>query len=370
MTCSAAATSLSVHPRARGATSARLGSVRTGLGSSPRVRGSLRVDGDLHLLEGSIPACAGEPFRRRRPDRAPWVHPRVCGGAGGAPEWGLPFEGPSPRVRGSRRAVRRAACGDGSIPACAGEPVTGRLVETPVGRSIPACAGEPAPGDRQARWFRVHPRVCGGARVLRKRALSRVGPSPRVRGSRGPVGPDGRRAGSIPACAGEPSLQRHEAERARVHPRVCGGAGCDRSLNQSSAGPSPRVRGSPQGGDDRGHGRGSIPACGGSRSGPCRLRSRRGSIPACAGEPLVVRPELRRVGVHPRVCGGAATIAGVTNSPPGPSPRVRGSRPGRARAPRRDGSIPACAGEPRIESASASTPQGPSPRVRGSPCST
>ena len=38
MTCSAAATSLSVHPRARGATSARLGSVRTGLGSSPRSR--------------------------------------------------------------------------------------------------------------------------------------------------------------------------------------------------------------------------------------------------------------------------------------------------------------------------------------------
>ena len=102
-----------------------------------------------------------------------------------------------------------------------------------LGGSIPACAGEPPSGKRRIPGIRVHPRVCGGA-VARQVSCDQIkGPSPRVRGSprRGrredpgmitatttEVGPSPRVRGSpeddeavlrcigsIPACAGEPS---------------------------------------------------------------------------------------------------------------------------------------------------------------------
>ena len=55
-------------------------------------------------------------------------------------------------------------------------------------------------------------------------------------------------SGSIPACAGEPIRSGVYCTVAWVHPRVCGGAGADRSTS--------------------------------------RQLHRGGSIPACAGEPL------------------------------------------------------------------------------------
>ena len=70
-------------------------------GLSPRVRGSQGVGARAGGVEGSIPACAGEPVRVTFWALAVSVYPRVCGGAGvdrgqSRPEWGL-----SPRVRGS-----------------------------------------------------------------------------------------------------------------------------------------------------------------------------------------------------------------------------------------------------------------------------
>ena len=50
-------------------------------GLSPRVRGSL---GDIQhppAHDGSIPACAGEPIRNSKASYLIWVYPRVCGGA-------------------------------------------------------------------------------------------------------------------------------------------------------------------------------------------------------------------------------------------------------------------------------------------------
>ena len=52
------------------------------------------------------------------------------------------FTGPSPRVRGSRRHAEEAAAARGSIPACAGKPHRGVLLQGQI---------------------RVHPRVCGEA---------------------------------------------------------------------------------------------------------------------------------------------------------------------------------------------------------------
>ena len=73
---------------------------------------------------GSIPACAGEPDTgERRGDRQK-VYPRVCGGALTILTQGVAFRGLSPRVRGSHRAGRTDRKPPGSIPACAGEPLS------------------------------------------------------------------------------------------------------------------------------------------------------------------------------------------------------------------------------------------------------
>ena len=73
------------------------------------------------------------------------VYPRVCGGATKAALKSIVARGLSPRVRGSPVGVETASPVEGSIPACAGEPL--RNLTRP--------------------WLRwVYPRVCGGARLL------------------------------------------------------------------------------------------------------------------------------------------------------------------------------------------------------------
>ena len=155
-----------------------------------------------------------------------------------------------------------------------------------------------------------------------------IGPSPRVRGTGIEHGVCGTRCRSIPACAGN--------RRSR-----CIGL-C------RTSGPSPRVRGtgspwparSPW--PDR-----SIPACAGnSRTSRQQLRADFGPSPRVRGTGIKSFFMLRRMLVHPRVCGEQ-----VPSLPPtflgflGPSPRVRGTARGRQ--------TPAVMGI------------GPSPRVRG-----
>ena len=132
-----------------------------------------------------------------------WVHPRVCGGATLGRKYLCRFQGPSPRVRGSRRAARPAR---------------------PATRSIPACAGEPPGSAPREACNAVHPRVCGGAFQLHDLECVHSGPSPRVRGSPIPSALEGLPRRSIPACAGEPWTRPRPRSSSGVHPRVCGGA--------------------------------------------------------------------------------------------------------------------------------------------------
>ena len=156
-------------------------------GPSPRVRGSLRLDADARMADGSIPACAGKPGAHVSAPPAARVHPRVCGEApAGSARWTL-WEGPSPRVRGSLL-----------VPVPGDHPP----------RSIPACAGKPRPAIRPSRSRRVHPRVCGEATALSVACLLASGPSPRVRGSHAVHHRHLARDGSIPACAGKPGCAR------------------------------------------------------------------------------------------------------------------------------------------------------------------
>ena len=90
------------------------------LGSSPRVRGAVKLCADLTKTIGIIPACAGSSNIFNSIAFQIWDHPRVCGEqfstlaaqAGGA--------GSSPRVRGAVFQLSQFAGSGGIIPACAG----------------------------------------------------------------------------------------------------------------------------------------------------------------------------------------------------------------------------------------------------------
>ena len=123
-------------------------------GLSPRVRGNLS-EHHVHVTgRRSIPACAGEPNRERRSSNPIGVYPRVCGGTSHVSSFlrSCLQSGLSPRVRGNQpltpwprsclttSMVYPRVCGgtqllpwpalinvgEGSIPACAGEPPSSR----------------------------------------------------------------------------------------------------------------------------------------------------------------------------------------------------------------------------------------------------
>ena len=173
------------------------------MGLSPRVRGSHIPDNSIAVSKRSIPASAGKPRSTPEVSSHPPVYPRECGEAAaglGSPLSGL---GLSPRVRGSQEARLPAKCGVGSIPASAGKPFDGgepyavrgvyprecgeapkRLEAFKISpglsprvrgshllpevrmfayRSIPASAGKPCLLQSQREWWRVYPRECGEA---------------------------------------------------------------------------------------------------------------------------------------------------------------------------------------------------------------
>ena len=326
---SGAATSPWVYPRVCGGAIASGMVSRTRRGLSPRVRGSPSLQGLVADRHGSIPACAGEPSGRTACPGSAWVYPRVCGGAPIASGSSPPSTGLSPRVRGSLRARTAPCLPSGSIPACAGEPQ----------RAMASRTG-----------LRVYPRVCGGASIRAGFRRTRLGLSPRVRGSRSQQCWWWVHPRSIPACAGEPRRLLPAGRVASVYPRVCGGASASLDTIQLGMGLSPRVRGSPRDFPARGWRAGSIPACagepfaslvpptaiqvyprvcGGATARPgwagrgqglsprvrgsltVDIRSRlvEGSIPACAGEPELQMSRVWERGVYPRVCGGASPRA-------------------------------------------------------------
>ena len=356
-------------------------------GPSPRVRGSPPRDHELTRSHGSIPACAGKPWRSCDRGSRCRVHPRVCGEARHARRRCSFLHGPSPRVRGSRVETSRVASPRaGPAAACAGNGadrddskdvnrqvhprrVRGQLpLQAPVrtSGSIPACAGKPPAHARSDQHDEVHPRVCGEAAAAQDAADQIEGPSPRVRGSLSRGWSMALPSRSIPACAGKPVRPGVQLPGAEVHPRVCGEAQGRMAGSVPVQGPSPRVRGSPGDG--------------------LRAVVLDGSIPACAGKPAQPAQSKSYERVHPRVCGEAILVIRHRYGMPGPSPRVRGSQGHRHAQGQRGGSIPACAGKPRIVhqpgtkhwvhprvcgEAGAFRPhqsgvKGPSPRVRGS----
>ena len=219
-------------------------------GLSPRVRGNPPRRRAKMDTPRSIPACAGEPVHRGTALRGPWVYPRVCGGTNQQSVTKVPNKGLSPRVRGNHSRPTEAAIVRGSIPACAGEPVSasgmrfvpgvyprvcGGTWTTPsdsmASRGLsPRVRGNPECGLLDDLGARVYPRVCGGTEKSQTSPDRYWGLSPRVRGNPVRAAEHGGGDGSIPACAGEPQSEGGSVEHCRVYPRVCGGTSSTRSL--------------------------------------------------------------------------------------------------------------------------------------------
>ena len=166
------------------------------------MRGNQRADVLRGELDGSIPACAGEPLKSRSRFRGSTVYPRVCGGTLFDRIDQVLSEGLSPRVRGNPIIAEAIGPRGGSIPACAGEPLSRFVLRSST---------------------RVYPRVCGGTVVVSRLDPRVTGLSPRVRGNPTAGGWCLENRGSIPACAGEPPSLKSARPRNRVYPRVCGG---------------------------------------------------------------------------------------------------------------------------------------------------
>ena len=172
--------------------------------------------------EGSIPACAGEPSLVAAAVAVGTVYPRVCGGTAGGGAGGGDTNGLSPRVRGNPMLSLITSTVPGLSPRVRGNQAHYRHSNRLSG-SIPACAGEPYMRGRVCFDSAVYPRVCGGTHTSAPFHFSCWGLSPRVRGNR----KKGRRTQggdrSIPACAGEPTSPLIRATIHKVYPRVCGG---------------------------------------------------------------------------------------------------------------------------------------------------
>ena len=218
-----------VHPRVCGGSYRSRGGSSRAPGASPRVRGKPRPAPVTGGAPGCIPACAGEaPWQAPRLP-AQGVHPRVCGGSDRSTPPSICMRGASPRVRGKRRgpdALRH-------VLGC-----------------IPACAGEATPRRSTRNTTAVHPRVCGGSSRTSPTRRAKGGASPRVRGKHDAGGPLAPAERCIPACAGEAVWWPFRPVWWPVHPRVCGGSRMLRFTVRRPRGASPRVRGKRGGGGD------------------------------------------------------------------------------------------------------------------------
>ena len=217
------------------------------------------------------------------------------------------YYGLSPLARGNLGRCAREAAKRGSIPACAGEPRRGT-----------GCNPE----------LRVYPRLRGGTSMTNSKKSGLWGLSPLARGNPHVCLLSKFRAGSIPACAGEPGPTAGSTHRCRVYPRLRGGTLFACLAGRNELGLSPLARGNLEWSRTR--------------------NAFRGSIPACAGEPSASTRKKTSSGVYPRLRGGTIGCLGNGCFGGGLSPLARGNLKQLSFPLQADGSIPACAGEPHL----------------------
>ena len=169
------------HPRVCGEHSDAALIIAPRSGSSPRMRGTLHDWPIQVVVEGIIPAYAGNTRNRLASISSHWDHPRVCGEHGVGEEAAEFVEGSSPRMRGTLR-----------VPPCCFRPFG----------IIPAYAGNTYVNPSWRSQTEDHPRVCGEHSTVGAGVVSGVGSSPRMRGTPIVYIFTVRAQGIIPAYAG------------------------------------------------------------------------------------------------------------------------------------------------------------------------
>ena len=209
------------------------------LGLSPRGRGNHAPRDEWPGRDGSIPAWAGQPISGHIRIPRPRVYPRVGGATPTSRPQRVRESGLSPRGRGNHCLKVQVLGGNGSIPAWAGQPI-----EHYKANSV----------------LTVYPRVGGATRRKRARQIIEEGLSPRGRGNLSVFACCLMLARSIPAWAGQPPSLENLCSPSGVYPRVGGATNETVEYINNGQGLSPRGRGNRQGGHKATHGYGSIPA--------------------------------------------------------------------------------------------------------------
>ena len=153
------------------------------LGSSPRMRGTQALAPDRPAWAGIIPADAGSTILAYTRAASELDHPRGCGEHAGLTYQVPSVIGSSPRMRGARRVAALVDRDRRIIPADAGNTPRLRRYSTLLG-IIPADAGSTHFRESPCvdKWD--HPRGCGEHNMLNFPALRNEGSSPRMRGAR------------------------------------------------------------------------------------------------------------------------------------------------------------------------------------------
>ncbi len=252
-----------VHPRVRGEHGYSGRRPRAIRGSSPRARGTRAWRTCARRRRRFIPACAGNTSAPTTAPSRRAVHPRVRGEHIAARMATPVFPGSSPRARGTRVAH--------AIPAGAH-------------RFIPACAGNTRRGRKASGSGSVHPRVRGEHPSTCTGIASADGSSPRARGTLPDLVLVETCDRFIPACAGNTSRRRSARRSATVHPRVRGEHWLAERPPMTRVGSSPRARGTRRAQTHAQVIMRFIPACAGNTRGSCRGTRTRAVHPRVRGE--------------------------------------------------------------------------------------
>ena len=171
---------------------------------------------------GITPACAGNRLCENFFFLPLQDHPRVCGEQSSSPSSRPYLSGSPPRVRGTGCVVQ-LRCG--------------------VQRITPACAGNRVSGELIQHLIQDHPRVCGEQSTCRGRKVEFEGSPPRVRGTALLINLSKSGIGITPACAGNSDRCFLLIAIRQDHPRVCGEQLSVIIFYNPHTGSPPRVRG-------------------------------------------------------------------------------------------------------------------------------
>jgi len=254
-----------------------------GVGSSPRMWGTVGQTSDLPPINRFIPTHVGNGSLFRR-NWSKWaVHPHACGERLGIGQPARLIRGSSPRMWGTELlttftcrhcrfipthvgngpsvsdialvwSVHPHACGErlrvtkpgrlhsGSSPRMWGtEP--GALVSKLVERFIPTHVGNGIKAGGIHRWAPVHPHACGERYLLTPDAIFSNGSSPRMWGTGPQFLPRKDICRFIPTHVGNGRASLCRSRQQTVHPHACGERILRAHLSSSRAGSSPRMWG-------------------------------------------------------------------------------------------------------------------------------